>query len=126
MTRRLIFLTASAIAALAARRLLRSRRHPQGRFAPIVSINRTAADIENEPGLAGLSEQHAVEISEERGSAVVRARTEEGPSWRKLREAKQLLETGEVLRVEGQPHGTRKPVGTFLERVGQAAKERAK
>lgn len=126
MKRRLIFLAAGAVAAVAVRRLLPSGHDMQGHFAPVVSINRTAVDIGKEPSLASLTDQHAVEISEERGGTVLRARTDEGPSWRKLREAKQLLETGEVLRVDGQPHGLRKPLGAALERVGQAVKERTR
>jgi hypothetical protein len=42
-----------------------------------------------------------------------------------LREAKQLLETGEVLRVEPQPHGLRKPTpqGAAVEGMAQRAPE---
>lgn len=119
MTRWLVLVAAGAVAAAAVRRLLREGHGRQGHFAPVVSINRNAADVREEPGL------HAVEVSEEQGGTVIRAKSE-GPSWRKLRETRQLLETGEVLRVEGQPHGPRKPLGAALERAGHAAKERAR
>ncbi|WP_460528359.1 hypothetical protein [Flindersiella endophytica] len=124
MKRRFSFVVAGLAAATVASRLLRARHGNQGYFAPIVWINRDAEDVREAPGLLGLSDQHEVEIKAEGAGTVVRSKSGKGPSWRKLRETRQLLETGEVLSVEGQPHGARKPVGALLERAGQAVKER--
>lgn len=121
---------AGAVLALAARRL--RRRHAaagQDGWA-VVTVLREPAELTgpDRPGaLADLAEHHRLRITPApggRGSEVA-VWPGGGRARERLRAAKQLLETGEVLRVEGQPEGRRTlfgrvalPVGRRLARRG--------
>ncbi|MGC5014340.1 hypothetical protein ACLQ2R_26550 [Streptosporangium sp. DT93] len=65
------------------------------------------------PELAKLATEHEVRFTEAPGGrgTEVAVRTSEGAPRERLRAIKQLIETGEVLRVEGQSEGRRTLVG---------------
>lgn len=107
-----------------------------GLFAPVVTVNRPLPEVRSDPEVATLLADDVVEVGEApagRGT-VLRARRggdrrgngrREGRSngqtvsWTTLRHLQQRLETGEVLRVDGQPHGRRAPLGAMFERTSR-------
>jgi hypothetical protein len=115
-TKRLLLVGAAAAAAGAAvARLARSTRPgPSTWFAVTVLADPADLTGQDRPDvLARLSECHEVRITRApggRGSEIA-VRAADGRTRQEVRELKQLLETGEVLRVEGQPEGHRTALG---------------
>jgi hypothetical protein len=116
---------AAAAGAAAARR--RARRANTGgsraggaTSAPasyVVTVNKPADQLHTDMGLveplALLAKEYEVTVRPGRREAlsVVGVRATDPEAKLRLREAKQLIETGEVLHAEGQPEGRRSAVG---------------
>ncbi|MEV5324460.1 hypothetical protein AB0K67_09930 [Nonomuraea sp. NPDC052634] len=105
---------AGATAAMAAR-VLRSRRpETVPWYAVTVEADPAALTGRDRPDLlARLAERHEIRISRAPGGrgTEIAVRTADGATREQVRALKQLLETGEVLRVEGQPEGRRTAFG---------------
>lgn len=90
------------------------RPRPSGWYAVTVTTAPAALTGAERPDLlAWLAEHHEVRITPApggRGSQIA-VRTDDGEIRERVRALKQLLETGEVLRVDGQPEGHRTPLG---------------
>ncbi|MGN9783376.1 hypothetical protein ACTMTF_18220 [Nonomuraea sp. ZG12] len=103
-------------AAIATRALgKRARRpRPSGWYAVTVAAEPgTLTGPERPDLLAWLAEHHETRITPApagRGSQIA-VRTDDGEIRERVRALKQLLETGEVLRMEGRPEGHRTPLG---------------
>ncbi|SDR27478.1 hypothetical protein [Thermostaphylospora chromogena] len=123
---------AGVVLASAARRLRRRHASADREGWTVVTVFREPSDLTgpDRPGaLADLAEHHKLRITPApggRGSEVA-VWPGGGRARERLRAAKQLLETGEVLRVEGQPEGRRTlfgraalPVGRRLARRGMS------
>ncbi|WP_084959189.1 hypothetical protein [Thermoactinospora rubra] len=97
-------------------RARRRRAARRGAAWYVVTVEADPAELSGTgrpDALAGLSERHEVRISAAPGGrgCEIAVRDADGAARRRLREIKQLLETGEVLRVDDQPEGHRTPVG---------------
>ncbi|MEV4564629.1 hypothetical protein AB0K12_12740 [Nonomuraea sp. NPDC049419] len=106
---------AAGAAAMAARRVLRNR-HPGTVpwYAVTVAVDPAELTGRERPDLlARLAERHEVRITRAPGGrgTEIAVRTADGATREQVRALKQLLETGEVLVVEGQPEGRRTPLG---------------
>ncbi|MEV4798521.1 hypothetical protein AB0K18_00800 [Nonomuraea sp. NPDC049421] len=102
-------------AAMAARRVSRNR-HPATIpwYAVTVAVDPAELTGRERPDLlARLAERHEVRITRAPGGrgTEIAVRTADGAAREQVRALKQLLETGEVLVVEGQPEGRRTPLG---------------
>ncbi|GIH93702.1 hypothetical protein ACFFMN_21415 [Planobispora siamensis] len=112
-----------AVAALAAAGVVavrRARAHsglrpgPAEWFAVTVACDPAELSAANRPdALAELAEHHEVRITPAPGGrgTELAVRSADGSVRERVRAIKQLLETGEVLRVEGQPEGHRTVLG---------------
>ncbi|MFI6512648.1 hypothetical protein ACIBCT_34000 [Streptosporangium sp. NPDC050855] len=107
----------AGLAAAAIGRRLLSRRatpNPAEWYALTIECSPEVLTGPDRPGeLARLVEEHDVRFSEAPGGrgTEVAVRTSEGAPRERLRAVKQLIETGEVLRVEGQTEGRRTLAG---------------
>ncbi|HEY6738038.1 MAG TPA: hypothetical protein VI076_04250 [Actinopolymorphaceae bacterium] len=122
----LLTVAAGAVGAIVAGRAIRPKIGVRdGLFAPAVTVNRPLSEVRSDPEVATLLADGLVEVGtapEDRGT-VLAARRGAGNgrsvSWTTLRRLQQRLETGEVLRVDGQPHGRRAPLGAMFERTSR-------
>ncbi|MFI7615330.1 hypothetical protein ACIBP6_29285 [Nonomuraea terrae] len=113
---RLLLLAAAATgaAAVAARLMRASRPARTTWFAVTVQADPSELSGPSRPdALARLAERHEVRVIRApggRGSEIA-VRAADGRTREEVRALKQLLETGEVLVVEGQPEGRRTALG---------------
>lgn len=115
--------SAGAVAVLARQAL---RRLPNvGAFAPVVAVNRSVEEVSTDTDVARLVAEGRLRVSTAPGGrgAVLSGTGEHGAKWERLRGLEQVLETGEVLRVDGQPHGRRTLPGRALDRTGRTMRE---
>lgn len=112
-------LTITALAAGGAVGYYQARRRRTQNRPPswyVITVEATPGDLTgaNRPdALAELAEMHEVKITAApggRGSELA-VRDADGAARRRLREIKQLIETGEVLRLDDQPEGHRTLLG---------------
>ncbi|MEV0346998.1 hypothetical protein AB0H88_14635 [Nonomuraea sp. NPDC050680] len=99
---------------MAVRKARRARPGPEGWFAVTVQADVAGLKGEDRPDvLARLAERHEVRITSAPGGrgCEIAVRGADGSAREEVRALKQLLETGEVLLVEGQPHGHRTLLG---------------
>ena len=79
-------------------------------LAAATEITASALSDTEPDDVLGTVVRHAAELADA-DLGLVMVRTDDGEIRERVRALKQLLETGEVLRVDGQPEGHRTPLG---------------